>query len=282
MFLTLLAVAVTLAVGGAGAPTGSAAVTSAELSLDEVRRLPPIYAAVYHHPDAVRAYQKAERRLVTDCMARAGLAYDDGARQAGPERDQLPEPFGLESVPQDAAGGGGVSEAPRPDGERYGRALYGDPTKRIVARGAQLTIGIPGSGCLADAERRLQGQHRVRLLELRIQLFEAEREAVQRADGDAELGRLRAEWRDCMRAAGAPADDPATLRGRLPAGAALAANPLARADLACKDETDFLRRGYRRLAALQDEALARRPGTLAEWNELGRWQDAQVRAVLAG
>lgn len=66
----------------------------------------------------------------------------------------------------------------------------------------------------------------------------------------------------------------------LPRDTVFARNPLARADLRCKEDTDYLRTAYTRLHAVQTTWLDRHADLLARWNSLQLRQENAARQVL--
>ncbi|GGR12729.1 hypothetical protein GCM10010168_33100 [Actinoplanes ianthinogenes] len=257
----------------AGAPPPAA-------GLDELRRLPPIYEAMYHRGAQKRLIDAAQTRLIGRCMAAAGLTYDAGDPAPVEQDDVLLRPFGVESTadtPPD------VPENPERTGaqaERYARVLYGDPAKRVTARGATLAVSASADGCQADAENALAGADRVRQMELRIRLYEAESAALTRFETESDVAALRREWQGCVREQGITAAGPAELFDSLPAGTDLATDHTVAVDLACKERTGYLRRAYTTMARLQNRELDSRPGLLADWNRIQEHQVAAAQAIL--
>jgi hypothetical protein len=258
--------------------------TTAAANLAELHRLPPIYALYASaSTESSRRIALAQQRLATLCMARLGFSYHPARLATAQElATDDPAPFGLESVNPTDAGEAAETAAEDPAGkdERYGRALFGDPKKGVTARGARLSVTRPATGCLADAERRLLGDRRVRWIQLHILLFEAEQEARERLDRDPEFRAVNSRWQDCMRRAGIQAPDPQQLARARPANIDLRTDPASLADVRCKAETRYLATGYGRLAAMQRQRLDADRSVVADWTSLLRRQDLVAREVL--
>jgi hypothetical protein len=219
----------------------------------------------------------ADQRLVAACMAREGFAY----RAAAPPADEAadvarPEPFGREHVPGGAPGAtADPSEVPSAGGPGYSRALFGDPARRVIARGARMTVSGPADGCIAEAKVRLLGGDRERWMRAQILLFEAQEDAGRDLGRDPVLAAANARWRECVRAVGFDWPDPIrALADRT--------DRAARTDVGCKRRTGFLDTAYARLAAAQQRRLDRNPALLADWTALLHRQEVAARAVLAG
>jgi hypothetical protein len=244
-----------------------------------LRELPPIYRLT--HAASRYRIELAKQRLTTSCMKRHGFAYDP-APPARPDSatDDWSGPFGLETLARRGDGEPDPVETPR--GEAFGRALYGDATKVISARGATLTVSRPASGCMAEAERHLLGDGRVRWIELTILLFEAATQATRQLDRDPEFGQATARWSRCMRTAGFDYDTPIQVLDRQPPDADPGTVPASRADVRCKDETGYLITGYTRLAGLQQDLLDADPSLAGDWTILLQRQDKIARTVLHG
>jgi hypothetical protein len=242
-----------------------------------LRELPPIYRLTH----AVSRYrvELAKQHLITSCMKRHGFAYDP-VPPARPDSatEDWSGPFGLETLAPRGNAEPDLVEIPR--GEAFGRALYGDPARVISARGASITVSRPASGCMAEAERHLLGDRRVRWIQLTILLFEAATQATHNLDRDPEFAQATARWSDCMRTAGFEYDDPIQVLRRQPPDADPSTVPAGRADVRCKNETGYLTTGYTRLAQLQQDLLDKEPSVARDWTTLLRRQDEFARAVL--
>ncbi|MEU4624815.1 hypothetical protein AB0G04_33190 [Actinoplanes sp. NPDC023801] len=246
-----------------------------------MREQPPIYEATYHRGDVKYLVDQAKTKLISPCMARFGLSYREPERADSPEDNAMLRPFGVESTAERAPAVPAEPEVPVAGGKAYGLALYGPPNRLVQARGEKITVTAPAVGCEADAERRLLGDKRVRQMELRILLFEAEERSLEAFDADRSFAPVRSAWRDCMRDAGfGKAADPATLHSELPASTNLATDPSVAADLACKARLDYLPRAYATMAAIQQRELARTPGALDEYNAIQQAQVTEARDVL--
>jgi hypothetical protein len=264
--------------GAPPAPQPSEAPVPAELTA--LRRLPPIYEAIYHRGAEKQLIDAAQARLIGRCMAAAGLTYDAGESAPVESDNVLLRPFGVESTADSPPAVPDSPERTGPAAERYARVLYGDPAKRVTARGDTLAVSASTTGCQADAETALAGNDRVRQMELRIRLYEAEDAALQRFATDPDFEVVRKQWQACAKAQGITATEPAALFDSLPAGTDLSTDRTVRVDLACKEQTGYLRHAYLRMAQLQNRELAGRPGVLAEWNRIQQHQVAAARAVL--
>ncbi|MDR7279080.1 hypothetical protein [Catenuloplanes atrovinosus] len=273
------AFAAVIGVGAAAWLLAAGRLPGADLTLAELRSLPPIYEVLYHRADQQALLRRAEDQMVTECMARAGHTYRAGPA-ATAEGDALgPRPFGIEETADLGDGGPALSEPSTPAAPGFAMALDGDQATRLRVTGESLEITIPTTGCRAEAEVRLAGANRVPLQEARVALFDAERESLDRLETDGEYAGLRAEWAECMKGAGIDAADPAALPV---SGPDPAADPGVRADLRCKADTDFLDRAYRRMAELQEDVLAETPGLLGRWRDMRADQVAEARTILSG
>ncbi len=244
----------------------------------EARIVPPINRMMYQPDDRDRRIADAKDVLVAGCMAGQGLDYTPQVEHVtGDETLAALRPFGLESLENIAA----EPLPPEPvRDERYTRALFGDPDRRMVARGERLEISWPATGCQADAEHRLLGDRRQRASELRLRLYDGERDAREQLDRDPVFVAVNAGWRKCMNRRGIDAPDPADLLSALPADTNFATDPAARADLKCKQETGYLHTAYARLAFLQQQWLDTHGELIGEWLALRQRQDTVARQVL--
>jgi len=146
------------------------------------RVIPPMFRMLYLPDDQDRQITEARAALVTRCMASHGYNYsaqvDDITED---EALAALRPFGLESLEN-------LTTEPLPPepshDEDYARALFGDPGQRVRARGERLGMSLPANGCQADAERRLLGDQRERGLELRLRIYDGERDAREQLDQD--------------------------------------------------------------------------------------------------
>ncbi|MET9463075.1 hypothetical protein ABZY05_50385 [Streptomyces canus] len=274
----ILAVALTAwVVHGRSSPATRPTTTgSADVDADALNRRLPFQRLLYLPSAAILRVQRAEQRLTVACMRRHGFTFKPATSAAS---DEHPTPFGLESLaPQPPA----ASVPPeRSRGEAFTRALYGDPDKRISAKGTMFKISRPADGCQAEAEKQLLGNSRLRWLQLRIRLGEGEKEARDLLEKDGDYRALQARWGRCMRQTGFQQKDPLSVLLSLPRGTQPAANAAARADMRCKDATHYLPTAYNRLRVVQQDWLDDHSATLAEWNRLQTHQDALARKVLA-
>ena len=273
MLAVLVAGIAGLAVASAPVPP-SAAVASVPAAASG---LPPIYALLDVRNDVDRRIAEAKRVLITACMADQGFRYVEAAEGEADDGLRL---FGLES-PADVAADRPLTEPPG-QGEAYQRALFGDPDRQVVATGARVAVSRPATGCLADAERRLLGERRLARMQLRMTLFDAERDTREQLDGDPEFRAATERWRVCVRGAGVAAADPLRLLADLPGDADLRSHPAVVADLRCKAETGYLRTSYGRLSAIQQAWLDANPAVAEGWNALRQRQYAAARQVLGG
>ena len=247
--------------------------------LDRLRALPPITGLVHTWSPASDRVTRAQQKLTVDCMAARGFGYRPAPPATAAEMAaRRPAPFGLETLAPPPP------ERPlppeRPDlGERYGRALHGDPDRRLIASGARTKVTLPVDGCIAAAESRVLGADRVRWTRLRILIGEAEEDALTRLEKDPEFRAATTRWRECARRSGVQAPDPPAVAAGL-ADTDPAAQPAARIDLGCKAGTGYLATAYGRLAAIQHERLARSPTVVPQWTALLAKQDAVARGVL--
>jgi hypothetical protein len=263
-------------------PVGADQPSRPSAALAVLHKLPPIYALVYIPTAVDQRIALAEQRLTTACMAKRGFRYDP--TPPAQTQDTVwagPTPFGLETLDPPATTGPtpAPSEPPESQREQYGRALSGDPQRRITARGARIRVSAPRDGCIAETQRRLRGSGRVRWMQLRVLLYEAEQDARQQLDRDPEFRAANARWQRCMHDAGFPWADPMQLLHALPADADIRTSPATRADVRCKDQTGYLTVAYTRLAAAQQKPLDKDPTLVRDWRSLLHRQDVAARTV---
>ncbi|MER5205239.1 hypothetical protein [Streptomyces sp. NPDC002825] len=253
----------------------------------ELHRRPPVTVLLFTPND--RSHE-AQRQFAIACMAKRGFRYAPAPGEGAAEGDdELPQPFGLESaVPATPARESAppVAEAPPKPGspestEAYGQALFGDQSKRVTAKGIRMSVSRPGNGCLAEAETRVLGDGRMRWLQVRIMLFEAQEQARTDVEKDPAFKAVTARWRACMDRAGFTGPDPARLLASLRTPEARASSTALAADLRCKDETGYLDTAYTRLAAVQQRWLDRNPAVAKDWKTLADRQERESREVLS-
>ena len=248
----------------------------------EPHRRPPVTELLF--TPSIRSHE-AQRRLAIACMANRGFRYAPGA--GGAEGDtQLPQPFGLESATPSTESTPPAPETPPKPGSpestaAYGQALFGDQDKRVTAKGSLMSVSRPGNGCLAEAEKRVLGDGRMRWLQVRIMLFEAQEQARTDVEKDPAFKAATARWRTCMNRAGSTEPDPVRLLASLRTAEARASSTALAADLRCKDETGYLDTAYSRLAAVQQRWLDRNPAVAEDWKALAARQERESRAVLS-
>jgi hypothetical protein len=251
-------------------------------AMADLHKLPPIYPLVYTRTESDERIEAAQERLVTACMAKRGFSYDPGTPAKADEAADGPAPFGLESL--EARGmdpdASLPPETPGGKGKPYARALFGDPERRVTARGERTGFSRPATGCLAAAEQRLLGDARVRWMQLRVLLFEAEQESRRLLERDTAFRAATGRWRECMERAGFTVPDPLRLPETVPPETEIRTHPAARSDVRCKAETGYLTTAYTRLAAVQRRLLSEDPSVLADWKSLMRRQDTAARKVL--
>jgi hypothetical protein len=284
LLAALIGIAIVATACGHPAPaTTTVSARQRATQLAALHRLPPIYRLVYRPTAVDQRIAFADLRLTTACMARHGFRYQAKAPEVLPDTVwEGPAPFGLETLDSPAASAAEPSEEPPSQGKQYARALYGDPDRRMTAKGARVQTNGPLDGCMADTQRRLLGADRLRWMQVRILLYEAEQDARQRLDGDPAFRAVNARWHDCMREGGFPWADPMELFHALPPDADVHTSPATRADLSCKDRTDYLTVGYQRLAAMQQQRLDADPTVERDWKTLLHRQDVVARGVLPG
>lgn len=244
------------------------------------RVVPPIYRMMYLSNDQDRRIAEAQDELITSCMAAHGNSYSAQVEDATEEEVLAAlRPFGLESLEN-------LTTEPLPaepdHDENYTRALFGDPERRVTANGERLGISLPANGCQADAEHRLMGDQRLRALELRLRIYDGERDAREQLDRDPTFVAATERWRKCVDRFGIHTKTPGDLLNELPADTELAIDPAIRADLRCKRETGYLDTAYARLAVLQQNWLDSHADLVAEWLALRQRQHTAAREALEG
>ncbi|MGW6394375.1 hypothetical protein ACWFR1_28620 [Streptomyces sp. NPDC055103] len=272
------------ATGRTPTPTTAAKPAADPAELTALHRLPPVTGLLFTpQPRAVEAQQK----VAIVCMAEQGYRYAPVPPPKSPGADERPQPFGLESTtPAPAATPSGPTEKPPRPGspestDAYARALFGDEAKRVTALGARLSVSRPGNGCLAEAETRLLGDGRMRWLQVRILLFEAQEQARKDVEKDPAFRTATARWRECMDRAKVKAEDPVRVQRSLRTEADQRSSPVAAADLRCKAETGYLTTAYERLAAVQQRRLDEHPDIGRDWKKLSARQEKAADEVLA-
>ncbi|BAU82872.1 hypothetical protein SLA_1934 [Streptomyces laurentii] len=291
--LTLtLGLAASAALSGCGTPreqapdhrTSAQATPVARADAAELRQRPPITGLLF--TPNTRSHE-AQRQFAIACMAEQGFRYAPVAKtQEAENADQLPQPFGLESATPPAATAAPQADTPPKPGspestEAYGRALFGDQDKRVTAKGVRMAVSRPGNGCLAEAETRLLGDGRMRWLQVRIMLFEAQEQARTSVEKDPGFQSVTGRWRDCMKRSGFPQQDPARLLASVRTAEERATSPALKADLRCKDETGYLTTAYARLAAVQQRWLDGNPAIAKDWRTLTDRQNKNANEVLS-
>ncbi|MFE6098941.1 hypothetical protein ACFVQ4_03150 [Streptomyces laurentii] len=262
--------------------TAAQATPVARADAAELRQRPPITELLF--TPNTRSHE-AQRQFAIGCMAGQGFRYAPVAKtQEAENADQLPQPFGLESATPPAAAAPQAETPPKPGSpestEAYGRALFGDQDKRVTAKGIRMAVSRPGNGCLAEAETRLLGDGRMRWLQVRIMLFEAQEQARGSVEKDPAFQTATKHWRECMKRSGFPQKDPTRLLASVRTAEERATSPALKADLRCKDETGYLTTAYTRLAAVQQRWLDGNPAIAKDWRTLTDRQNKNANEVL--
>ncbi|MFE2013115.1 hypothetical protein [Streptomyces sp. NPDC059491] len=270
--------------GPAAAPPGPAPEPAAEPArLTALHRLPPITGLLF--TSHVRSTE-AQQRIAVACMAGRGFRYAPVPPPKAPDgADERPRPFGLETPDPPRAGATPPPETPPASGSpestaAYARALFGADGKRVTAKGLRLSVSRPGEGCLAEAETRVLGDGRIRWLQVRIMLFEAQEQTRKDVEKDPAFRAATARWRECMDRNRVKAQDPVQVQNALRTAEARRTDPVAAADLRCKAETGYLTTAYGRLAATQQRWLDEHPDIGGDWKKLSARQDEAARTVL--
>ncbi|MCX4980611.1 hypothetical protein [Streptomyces sp. NBC_00572] len=248
--------------------------------------LPPVTERLFSWTDVDYRSAEAQRRYAVACMAEHGFRYAPPAPpQPGMSTDQRPQPFGQESAAPSAETPPPAAKPPVPGSpettKAYGLALFGDEKKRVSAKGSgRMKVSRPGNGCLAEAETKVLGDGRMRWLQVRIMLFEAQEEARGNLEKDPEFRALNGRWRACMNEAGfRDVTDPARLLASLRTADARRADASLAADLRCKESTGYLPTAYARLAVAQQRWLDRHPDVDRDGTALLRRQDEATRTI---
>ncbi|MEU8621042.1 hypothetical protein [Streptomyces sp. NPDC048623] len=281
----------------APAPAPAPKQVMAPAELTALHELPPITALLFT-PQLHGA--QAQQKVAIACMAERGYRYapappaadtgKDGGTDGGGGAEERPRPFGLESsVPPRAATASPATppEAPPRPGSpestpAYAQALFGRESARVSTKGIRMSVSRPGEGCLAEAEKRLLGDGRMRWLQVRIMLFEAQELARGDVEKDPGFRAATTRWRACMDRAKVKAQDPVQVLNSLPSADARRTSPVAAADLRCKAETGYLTTAYQRLAAAQQRWLDKNPTVGADWKKLSDRQNKAAGEVLSG
>ncbi|MGN9908887.1 hypothetical protein ACTMTJ_15195 [Phytohabitans sp. LJ34] len=240
---------------------------------------PPPINVIYEATPATHRIALAEHRVTAGCMARRGYEY----RAAPPTAEQtavVPTPFGYEALPAAVAAPATPAGEPGPEDPGYGRALHGDPAKRLVVEAGGMRVSGPGDGCIAEAKRRLLGDRRARWMRAQIQLFQIQERALRSLPDDARFRAATDRWRACVHEHGFTWANPLEVQRDLPADADPPTDPRIRADLECKEDPGYLADAYASLADAQRRELGPEPTALSEWQGLLRGQDAAAAAVL--
>ncbi|MER5890771.1 hypothetical protein ABT160_43715 [Streptomyces sp. NPDC001941] len=252
--------------------TGSASKTLA------LSRSLPFYGLLYTRTPADARIDTAKQRLTTSCMAAQGHRYEPAKRERSESRGLAL--FGIEPG-SDADPEPAAAQSEQPRSQAFRRALFGDPAKTISAQGERFKVTRPATGCQAEAERKLVGSEREKLLGLQLRLGDGESEALSQLQRDARYAAANKRWRTCMRESGYDAADPLALLRTLPRGADLRTHPATVADLRCKERTGYLADVYGRLAQLQQKWLDSHQDVLRSWRALKNRQDDAARRILA-
>ncbi|GAA4459861.1 hypothetical protein [Phytohabitans houttuyneae] len=242
---------------------------------------PPPIDVIYETTPATHRVALAEHRLTSACMTRQGYQYRAAPPSDGQVADR-PTPFGYETLPAAAGTSAPPAAETGTEDPAYGRALHGDPAKRLTVEVDAMRVSGPGGGCIAEAKQRLLGDRRARWMELQIQLFKIQDRALR---GLPEDGRFRAatdRWRACVRERGFTWANPLEVQRDLPVNADPRTDPGTRADVECKQDTGYLADAYASLADAQRRELGDEPTALTEWQGLLRGQDEAATAVLNG
>lgn len=261
--------------------------TAAEpAQLTALHRLPPVTGLLF---TPRRRGAEAEQKLAIACMAERGYRYAPVPPSKSPDgTDERPQPFGLESTapPRTATPTSSPEAPPKPGSpestDAYARALFGDEARRVTAKGLRLSVSRPGDGCLAEAETRMFGDGRMRWLQVRIRLFEAQEDARADVEKDVSFRAATARWRECMDRAEVKAQDPVQVQRSLRSEEERRTGPVVAADLRCKAETGYLATAYERLAAAQQRWLDEHPDIGRDWKKLSARQDEAAGEVLGG
>lgn len=257
-------------------------------SLVTLRTALPLHGLLNSSTETARQVHRAEQSLIATCMARRGFAYEQAPdpAPAGSETASTDKSyFGIESVDPAAGESAAPGQQPveRNRGQGFDRALYGDPERRISAQNKVIRVTRPATGCLTEAQTRLLGRDgRQRDLTLRLTLDQGERDAVESLADDTAFRAADTDWRTCMADTGVNASDPRDFAQHLPTDTDLATNPSVTADLTCKKRTRYLERAYGRLAAMQQDWLARHREHAAEWRSLRAHEAGEADRVLRG
>ncbi|MFI8765017.1 hypothetical protein ACIGN6_08860 [Streptomyces sp. NPDC053792] len=270
--------------GSTPAPATAARPTTSSnpAELTALHRLPPVTGLLF---TPQRRATEAQQKVAIACMAERGYRYAPVPPPGTSGADERPQPFGLESTSPRRATPTAPSEAPPKPGspestDAYARALFGDEAKRVNAMGARLSVSRPGNGCLAEAETRLLGDGRMRWLQVRILLFEAQEQARKDVEKDSAFRTATTRWRECMDRAKVKAEDPVRVQMSLRSDADRRSSPVAAADLRCKTETGYLATAYHRLAAVQQRWLDAHPDVGRDFEKLSARQDKAAGEVL--
>lgn len=296
--LLLLALSLAACDDGTAAGESEAQPTVIEPPAVEVVAAEPELWAMVESGDYFRW---AEDVLLAACMAEAGFEFT--ARIEPKEPVLEPSQFGLvDAAAAEAFGLAGVAldEADAPssdpnwqyqqrlsasDQTRYQSALYGSESDyfhlQVEGYGE---VGIPGSGCLADAQRAIYGDLES-WMALHYWDLAVEPRAFETVLADTAYVEALETWSTCMAGAGFDAEDPAALRESV--AAAVGGEQLSDAEIeaavaeaGCAQVSGHVELGESLLAQAQAAIRESEPEEQAAFTERSRLALAAATEIL--
>lgn len=169
----------------------------------------------------------------------------------------------------------------------YQLALFGDPNKYVQIVSGDQTIGIPGVGCQAEADRAIYGNLK-QYAQLSNATLNIPRTSTQLFYTDTDLAAANESWSACMSERGYDYPSRFEARNRLAskrdelvaAQLAVAERTVAVADVACADKTGYERAITEAENRAQGKAFAQFESELVGMQELADSSVERAQAAL--
>jgi hypothetical protein len=244
--------------GRTDSDTGEPAVTTAIPALLDTAHLALPVERYVPTPDQVRLVDQARLRLIDRCMTRFGMRYQVALPRTAGAHNQLYRRYGITDARAAAVDGYGVAaddpgRQPRPPKPKLGpegeTALFGKG--RSTVRG----ITVPAGGCVGEANGILAASGPPVANPTLGQNLSAE--SFQRSQRDSRVLRGFAAWSGCMARDGYYYTDPLQPPAdpQLGDGSGTEATRIARADVACKQQTNLVGTWYTVESAYQQRMI---------------------------